>query len=195
MNVTRNDLLQVGLRLRQTRQGRGMTLDELASRCGLSKGLLSKIENFRSVPSLPVLATICEHLNVDMGQIVEGIGQSQPTPYLLVKKTDRQTIEREDAIGFNYEMLTGQTVNDLVFESFVLTIAPGAHRKRVTTEGLQWIMILDGRIDFELGQEHIAMEQGDVLQFDGRIPHVPLNVTEQPACLLALYLINNQSGF
>ena len=60
------NLITVGLQIRQIRKDKNLSLQEIANRTGLSKSLLSKVENFRTIPSLPVLLRISNALNVDM---------------------------------------------------------------------------------------------------------------------------------
>ncbi|MDD2710158.1 MAG: XRE family transcriptional regulator [Verrucomicrobiae bacterium] len=191
MNPSANDLIEVGLRIRDERKNRQLTLETLAKRTDLSKGLLSKIENFRTIPSLPVLASIAQALNVDMGKLVSGIGGSTPAPYTLIKAAERKTIERDQAVGFLYQALGAKQINASVFEAFVLTLSPQSRRKRVSTEGDQFIFIIQGEVDFHLGQECLRLTAGDALFFDGRVPHVPKNPGNTDAILLAVYLLQN----
>ena len=59
-----NSLFKIGLNIRQARKKRELTLSDIARHTGLSKGLLSKIENFRTLPSQPVLSAIARSLNL-----------------------------------------------------------------------------------------------------------------------------------
>jgi transcriptional regulator with XRE-family HTH domain len=185
------DLIQLGLRVREARKARNLTLETLARRIGLTKGLLSKIENFRAIPSLPVLAKIAEGLNVDMSELVKGISGDRAEPYVLVRAGERAAVERDEAVGFLYQALVSRPAGDSVFESFVLTLQPDARRAMISTEGEQFLYILKGRIQFHLGKEALSLDEGDALFFDGRIPHVPKNPTRQPAVLLTVYLVKN----
>ncbi len=51
-------ILQIGTRIKEIRHSKKITLDQLASKAGVSKALISQIENNRTVPSLPVLLSI-----------------------------------------------------------------------------------------------------------------------------------------
>jgi transcriptional regulator with XRE-family HTH domain len=185
-----SNLILVGVRAREARRNMGETLDGLAARTGLSKGLLSKIENFRTIPSLPVLARIAAALGVDMGELVKGIGADSSKQYILVKAGERERVERDNAPGFIYEALTVKPSGDAVVQTFVLTVTPGAKRDMVCTDGDEFIFILDGELDFKIGAETIKMSRGDSLYFDGRLPHVPVNNTQNNASLLAVYILN-----
>ena len=194
MNLKKNiNLIKIAERIRENRKKRQLTLQDMAKRTGLSKGLLSKIENFRTIPSSPVLASISDHLGVDLAELVGGIGTASNPEYSLVRAEERETItNRDNAIGFQYETVVSRQLESSFFKSMVLTLAPGGKRKAITTDADQFILILRGEIEFHLGQEVISMQKGDALLFDGHTPHVPLNVSKDTAQLLVVYLLESQ---
>ena len=186
------DLIQVGLRMRELRKQRALTLDVLARRSGLSKGLLSKFENFRAVPSLPVLVRLAQSLDVDASELLRGIGDKAPAPYVVIKADQRRVTERDQAVGFVYEALMTRPVGDTVFQAFVLTIRKNSRRKLVTTEGDQFLFVLEGPLELQLGNDAIPLAKGDALFFDGRLPHVPRSTGAGDAVILAIYLLRSQ---
>ena len=67
-----NLMANVGSRVRTLRIERKMTLPALATRTGLSKGLLSKLENdTRANPSLDTLYKVAEGLDITLAEILE----------------------------------------------------------------------------------------------------------------------------
>lgn len=52
--------LKIGARIRSLRQANSLTLEELASRCELTKGFLSQLERDLTSPSISTLADILE---------------------------------------------------------------------------------------------------------------------------------------
>jgi len=191
---TGNDLFMVGYRIREFRKAQSLTLDQLAVKTGLSKGLISKIENFRTIPSLPVLAQIARHLSVDMAELVSGISNSPAEKYTLIKADSRMKISPENSVGFLYNALFAKSIDDTLFEIFALDLMPQAKRNPASTDGDEFIYILEGKIDFILGAEKIEMEKGDALFFDGRIPHVSENRGDKKASLLAIYILDKNSS-
>ena len=75
----------LGIKLREQRKIRRLTLRELAHRTNLSAGLISKIENFRTIPSLPVLLSIARELRLDPGRLFDGMPSAEDRPWLLVR--------------------------------------------------------------------------------------------------------------
>ena len=191
MKQNKNSLIKVAFRIRELRKEKNLTLQDIASLSGLSKGLLSKIENFRTIPSLPVLVTISNCLKVDVSELVADLGSGPETKYTLVKAESREIVSREDAVGFQYENAVTQQIKSCFFESMVLTIKPRAERQAVTSDGDQFIFILSGDIIFQLDDERIPMQTGDALLFDGQLPHKALNISNSDGKILAIYLLNN----
>lgn len=184
-----NSLFNVGLNIRQARRKRELTLSAVACRTGLSKGLLSKIENFRALPSLPVLAAIARSLNLKLENLVKGIDAEIAEGGQFVAAARRAPLKREQSRGFHYAALVGCALGDIGFESVVLTLAPGARRKPVATDGHEFIFILKGAIVFQVGGENIKLSAGDAYYFDGHLPHAPSNPSNAIAELLVIYLL------
>jgi len=190
----RENLIKLGTVIKSRRKECGMTLQEVADRTGLTSGLLSKVENFRAIPSLPVLLKIAAALRISAAELLEGIDGNGPGRWLLVRKQERRDVERENSRGMHYQSLLDTASSGIHLQAMVLTIEPGAVRERVTTEGDQFILILQGRIDYLLDRERLTLEEGDSLFFDGNIPHVPENPSAEPAVLLAIYLLKEKTG-
>ena len=184
-----NSLFKIGQNIHQARRKRELTLGDIARHTGISKGLLSKIENFRTLPSLPVLAAIARSLNLKLEKLVEGIGVEAKTAGQFVGVADRLPFKREKARGFHYAALIACALGDIGFESVVLTLLPGAKRKPVSTDGHEFIFMLKGKIIFRVGSETIKLSAGDAFYFDGRLPHTPQNSTTSTAELLVIYLL------
>ena len=92
----REQLIVLGTRIKKIRKERKMTLQALADRTGLTAGLLSKIENFRTIPSLPVLVGIAAALQIDLAALFEGMTAGKKSEWLLVRPADRSPVEREE---------------------------------------------------------------------------------------------------
>ncbi|MBU1733890.1 MAG: XRE family transcriptional regulator [Verrucomicrobia bacterium] len=188
-----NSLFKIGLNIRHARRKRELTLSDIARRTNLSRGLLSKIENFRTVPSLPVLSAIARSLNIGMENIVKNVGAETSAPHQLVRANRRVPVKREKSRGFKYATLLARSLGNIGFESFVLTLEPGAKRAPVSTDGDEFIFMLRGEIQFVIGKETFRLSAGDSFYFDGHVPHVPMNLTKCPAELLVIYLLKQHN--
>jgi len=185
----RQNLIKLGSSIKSLRKEQDLTLTTLSQMTGLTAGLLSRIENFRTIPSLPVLLKIADALKVSPSELLAGIGDSGSPGWKLVRKNERTAVERESNKGFMYEMLLDTESSGCNLQSLILSIEPGAVREKVKTDGDQFIFILKGNIVFSLGDEKVNLSEGDILFFDGNIEHVPENPGNETAVLLAVYLL------
>src|ERR671913_744786 len=62
---------RLGGRVRELRRRRGLTLEELAERSGVSRAMISKLERGEKNPTLVVAAKLADGLGVTLSQLVE----------------------------------------------------------------------------------------------------------------------------
>lgn len=184
-----SNLSIVGSRIRTARQQRHVTLDEMARACDMSKSTLSKIENGRQIPNLPILVILSRYLEIGLDELVRGAEGSDHQAWSLTRAADRKIIERDDAVGFRYEHLFSTSFMGGVIETYDLYIEPGSVRRTVQTDGRQALFVIKGKIQFELNDEVIALHAGDLLEFDGRLAHVPRNQSKSVARGIAMYML------
>lgn len=181
--------MDVASNIKKIRQTKGLTLDVLAGKTGVTKGYLSQVENFRTLPSLPVLYKLAKALEVDPAVLLASNRESPK--YIFTKNGKGIVIEREyPESGFIYKALA-KDKNSKMMDPFLLEIPPHSTRKNVTTNGDEFIYVLKGKVKFVLGNETIEMSKGDTLYFEGDIPHHPENKTNKGAILLVIYVIRS----
>jgi transcriptional regulator with XRE-family HTH domain len=94
------NLVPLAQRIRTRRQELGLTLDQVAAATGLTRSFLSKVENFRTTPSLPSLFHIAQALSVTLSELVEGLDER---PMLVVvRKDERQELQRDGESAMTY---------------------------------------------------------------------------------------------
>ena len=186
-------LYNLSIAVKERRVSLGFGLRELADKAQVSKSLLSKIENHRSIPSLPVLLRIAQGLQTNLSDLSAGIETDNADEYVLIRKNERKKEVRENAVGFRYQSLIMRFIHNILFEASIVTLSTDAKRKAVSSDGSELLYILRGSIEFRLGQERILLEPGDALFFDGRIPHVPRNVGRESAEYFVAYLIEQSN--
>ncbi|MFX5530058.1 helix-turn-helix transcriptional regulator, partial [Acinetobacter baumannii] len=59
-------IIQITNKLKELRKEKNITLQELADSAGVSKGMLSQVENNRTIPSLTVFLNIIKSLQIDI---------------------------------------------------------------------------------------------------------------------------------
>lgn len=181
---------QIGDRLRQLRQAQRITLDGLAAKTGFSKGYLSKIENARKVPPIASLSRISQALSADIAYFF----QPAAAPPLddrgvcVVRAEERQAaIRGGSSFGYDYESLAHKKIHKHM-EPFVLTF-PSHVNKDVHFEhdGEEFLFVLSGRIEFEVGGQTWRLSPGDSLYFDATVPHRGRSIGEEAKALVVIF--------
>ncbi|HEX8426666.1 XRE family transcriptional regulator [Hymenobacter sp.] len=181
----------IGLRILEMRKAKKMSLRELAKRSNLSAGLLSKIENFRTVPSLSVLIEIANSLEVDVSVLVKNINGETAAPYLLVRANEGRVEKRDDSKGLLYKYLLSQDLANYSLRVNEVHISPHTYRKPLSTNALELVHVLEGTVHYGFKDQEVAVTVGDTLYFDGIVAHSVRNATEQPARMLKIYLLRH----
>lgn len=181
----------IGLRILELRKAKKLSLRELAKRSNLSAGLLSKIENFRTVPSLSVLIEIANSLEVDVSVLVKNINGDKAVPYLLVRADEGRSEPREDSKGLLYKYLLSQDLANYTLRVNEIIVSPHTYRKPLSTNALELLYVLEGTVQYGFKEDEIALAPGDTLYFDGLVAHSVRNDTEHLARLLKVYLLRH----
>ena len=181
------NLVELAQRIRSMRLDRRLTLEGVASRTGLTRSWLSKVENFRVTPSLPALGKIAEALGVSVAELVVGL-DAKP-PLVVVRKQERKRVDRERSRKNTtvYESLAHKRPNRAM-DPFLLTVPPGVARdKALAHEGEEFLMVQSGSIEFEYDGKKLTLRAGDSLYFDSNVPHRLINRFKRPAEVLCIF--------
>ncbi|MFC4231359.1 helix-turn-helix domain-containing protein [Parasediminibacterium paludis] len=184
-------IVQITNKLKEVRKDKNITLQELADNAGVSKGMLSQVENNRTIPSLTVFLNIIKSLQIDVNDFFKDIN-SLPTANKVIfkKKSQNQFFEKENAIGFSYQRLLSTTINDQHLDFVLLTLQPNASRPMVSTDAYEFKLLLKGKVEYVIGNDTYTMEEGDTLFFDASVLHNPRNIGNEEAILFVAYLFN-----
>jgi transcriptional regulator with XRE-family HTH domain len=181
-------LVQISNRIKERRREKNITVQELADRANVSKGLISQIENSRTIPSLIVLIDIIRALEIDLNIFFKDIRTHKEQPLVLVKYAkEYDSFEKEDAIGFNYQRIFSQSVNKGTVDIVLLELEPDSHRPMVQTEAFEYKYIISGTAEYHINDEVYVLNGGDSILFDGRIPHTPKNIGPSKLTMLVIY--------
>ncbi len=181
-------LINIGRQLKQARQKKGLTLLQVAKRAGVSAGLISKIENLRTTPSLPVLLKIMQTLSIELSELE--LSSNISGNYILVKKGEGTKEDREDSEELEYTHLLSSTSSGDSIRAYIITVVKGAYRKPISTNANELVYVISGSLTYLIKKESVFLEQGDLLFFDGTIPHGLSNKSKEQAVLLKIYLLH-----
>lgn len=180
-------------RVRAYRREQGMTIGQLAQRCGLSKGMLSKIENAQTSPSLTTLARLSEALAVPVTAFFRGLDEEQDV--LFVKAGSGLDIHHQAGLGQRYELLGSLRAPHDILEPLVVTLTePTDEFPLYQHSGSELIYMLEGRMEYGYGGSRFVLEPGDALQFSGEATHGPTELVELPIRFLSVKARASREG-
>lgn len=155
----------LGVALRRLRKAQGLTLQQLASRCGLSQPFLSQLENGKAMPSLLALHKVAQALETTAHSLLlpqERLGTS------LVRRGEGETYQLVEGASTRFLTQGGAHLmepNEVEFE-------PGARTVNAGHEGEEVLYVLEGCLRVELtGSSPVELSRGDVYTYPATIPH------------------------
>jgi transcriptional regulator with XRE-family HTH domain len=188
-------LIQISNRIKERRREKNITVQELASRVNVSKGLISQVENSRTIPSLIVLIDIIKALDIDLNEFFKDIrSRTTQTPILIKRKSEYDHFEKEHAIGFNYQRIFTRYISHSTVDIVILELEPDAERPLVETEAFEYKYIINGNVDYQFADHRISLHEGDSMLFNGRIAHTPKNMGNTKATMLVVYFFEERTG-
>jgi transcriptional regulator with XRE-family HTH domain len=186
-------LIQISNRIKERRREKNITVQELATRANVSKGLISQIENSRTIPSLLVLIEIIKALEIDLNEFFKDIhSRSTDLPVVVKRKSEYDHFEKEHASGFHYQRIFTQSITQSTIDIVILTLEPDAVRPLVETDAFEYKYVLSGEIEYQFKEDKIVLHQGDSMLFDGRMPHTPKNLGTTEASMLVIYFFEEK---
>jgi transcriptional regulator with XRE-family HTH domain len=177
---------KIARKIRAIRQEKNLTIQQLATRSNVSKGLLSKIENSRTTPSLPVFLTIIQSLDISLKDFFHEMVLSNGMNYLLIRKSQSVTIERIHSVGIRYYNMFSQVISNGTMEAVWISMDPGAKGTPTTSNGYEFKYILKGTCDYNINRETITLHEGDALYLDASIPNLPINNSRKKVEILLI---------
>jgi len=173
-------------RVREFRLQLGLTVGQLAEVTGLSKGMLSKIENAQASPSLATLARLSEALKVPVTAFFRGLNEEQDV--LVVKAGRGLDIEHTNSgPGHRYQLLGSMRAPHNTLETLLVTLTERAETFPLYQHaGTELIYMISGRIEYMCGNSRYLLEPGDAMQFVGEVPHGPNSLIELPIQFISI---------
>jgi len=153
----------IGLRLRQMRMARGLSLAEVAGAVGISVGFLSAIERSHMSASVGTLRKLARYYKLN---ILDFFNPTETNPYRV---TPRERKRLQAGPGVRMELLAwGKTV----MEPHLFSIAPRAESgDAYSHEGEEFLYVLRGTLTVSLDGELHQLKPGDSFYFESSTPH------------------------
>lgn len=173
----------IAARLRSIRRHKRVTLERLASLCGLDRGYLSRIERGHKTPSLAALLSIGKALDVQMAHLFgETVG---PSPITVVRQAQYKDFPGAHTGYEHFEMIIPQSDArrlSLVMVSPDITPTPAG----VEHAGEEIVFVVEGEIELIFVDRKVSLTEGDCVHFEGHLKHAMRRIGNRPARALVI---------
>ncbi len=176
----------IGGTLRRLRTQRGLSLERLSAKSGVSRAMLSQIELGQSVPTINSVWKIAQALELPFSALLND--EQKPTSKILRLTEARQLTSHDGTFSSRPLFPPSATGARKLVEFYELRLAPGAtENAEAHLPGTQEnLVVVEGTVEISAeGQQH-ALGPGDAIIFNADRPHVYRNTGSQPA---VMYLV------
>lgn len=171
--------MDIGKRINQLRKGNGLTQQELADRCELSKGFISQVERSLTSPSIATLVDILESLGTNLQDFFNETTQEK------IVFTKEDVFEKEDKDLKNVIKWLVPNAQKNNMEPILITIeAGGSSYVDEPHEGEEFGYVVTGTITVNLGEEQFKARKGDSFYFKPTKRHYISNTGKTKANVL-----------
>ncbi|HWQ05591.1 MAG: XRE family transcriptional regulator [Clostridiaceae bacterium] len=151
--------MEIGVRIKQLRQQRGLTQEELAARTELTKGFISQLERDLTSPSIATLMDILEALGTDVGSFFRETAEET-----VVYGADDMFV-KEEADGYTIQWLVTNAQKNAL-EPILVTIPAGVKGTEDDPhEGEEFGYVLSGSVLLVLGEKKYRIKKGGTFYF------------------------------
>lgn len=168
--------INIGPKLRTRRKELNLTLDELASQCGVTKGFLSDVERDKASPSVATLIQVCSVLSLPVGDLFT------PSESAIIRKADRAPIKYG---GHDIQDYMINPYRQSRMQAIISVMEPGGGGGKQlysVDSDEEFVFVIQGRVRIILETEEVVLEEGDTMTFNPRLMHSFMNDSEtEPA--------------
>jgi transcriptional regulator with XRE-family HTH domain len=174
-NSLTEESLGLGNRVRELRQKRRYTLQDLSAKTGLPKALLEQLEADQHNPPVASLFKIAKALEVDVAHFFQDEEQEIKVavthPEQRITSVNRSH-QQAGEVGYSYQSLEVHKAHKLM-QPLLVTFDVMDKRDMVFVchEGQECVYLLSGELEFRTPEEVHALKPGDCLYFDSDVPH------------------------
>ena len=169
--------MNLGKKIKEMRNQLGLTQEELADRCELTKGYISQLENNLNSPSIATLTDILAAL----GSNLSAFFQEERDEKVVFSKNE--FIEKDsDGVLLNWLIPNAQKN---MMEPVLVELGEGVETPLdVPHEGEEFGYVLDGKIAISLGNKHHICKKGEAFYYAASKPHSIINKGKNKARFL-----------
>lgn len=179
----------LGATIKALRLRHRLTIADIAARAGISRGMLSKIENAQTSTSLDTLSQIANALGVTLSNLFREFNVLNGGAQLVRKGEGMEVVRSGTRRGHTYNLLAFDQGPRKIFDPFLVTINDETEVfPSFEHPGTEFIYLLEGKIKYRHGKHTYVMGPGDSLTFKGKVPHGPDQLIKLPIKMLSIII-------
>lgn len=160
--------MDLGKKIKRMRNQKGLTQEELADRCELTKGYISQLENNLNSPSIATLTDILSALGSNLSEFFREETEEK------VVFSKNEFIEK-DADGVLLNWLIPNAQKNMMEPVSVELMEGVATPEDIPHEGEEFGYVLEGKVAVVLGNKHYNCKKGEAFYYPANKPHYIVN--------------------
>lgn len=164
---------KIGTRIKNYRENKGMSLEQLAAKTALDAGFIEAIERGDASPALGPMVKISRALGVRLGTFTDDELSHDPCITRAAERKAESSVQAsgEKSMQMSYYHL-GQGKADRHMEPFQITLEPAGDSPEMSAhEGEEFIVVISGEVILRYGKEEHILGPGDTLYYNSIVPH------------------------
>ncbi len=163
--------MSLGDTIRRIRKEKNMTIKEVAEKAGITKSLISQVENDKANPSVNTLKAIAKSFNVPIAAFFNDEAERNS---LVVKRDERKVLKTQS--GYTFYLLTHDLKDTNIEFLYCVYEKGGSTGELYTHEGEECGIVLEGRLEVTIENDAYILEAGDSIRLDSTKPHKCTNI-------------------
>jgi len=183
-----SDVDEVGKRIKQLREQKGISIEDLSNLTGFDIARLENIENGKEEPQLGTVMKLSRALDSAVGRLVSGMGTKL---YSITRKNERKQITRSSSATskknvYAYMSLAPE-VQGRHMEALIVQLEKSEEKDLSVHSGEEFIFVLEGVVNLTIGSETYDLEPGDSAYYLSTTSHFITGKTDKATILAVLY--------
>ncbi|MBW2655395.1 MAG: helix-turn-helix transcriptional regulator [Deltaproteobacteria bacterium] len=184
----KGDVDEVGKRIKQVREERGISIETLSDLTGFDVSRLQDIESGKVKPQLGTVMKLSKALDSAVGRLVSDMGTKL---YAITRKDERKQISRSTSKTskqnvYSYMSLAPE-VQGRHMEALIVQLEKSKDKEISVHNGEEFIFVLNGIANLTIGKDTYDLEPGDSAYYLSTTPHFITAKTDKATILAVLY--------
>jgi quercetin dioxygenase-like cupin family protein len=179
---------QIGDRIRRLREEKGLSIAELSHLTGFGEKMLREIEDNVLCPQLGTMIKLSKALDSALQRLISEEGTHL---YTVTRRDQRKVVSRSADLRGQHPAYTYMSLAPEVkgrhMEALIVQLEEAADEERSVHAGEEFIYVLDGTVQLDVGAERFELQPGDSAYYLSTTPHVLAARSGQARILAVIY--------